>query len=211
MRISGSARHSTAQSIMCAIPEHLMRVMSTNPSFLQFLRRRAGQESARLGHPARPALPGAETLVHHPRTGGQRIAEALAPRHGQCALARGQGRCHAGLAGGGSRQFADRMRAPTSRMVFKATRSTRIRRPGSRRSIAQAQLTSRRRFSTGAGWRASRSARWRQRKRTWPRSGLRCAKRRRGRRQARSVKRRQARVTRPAAACRHDRGSVEIA
>ena len=39
-------------------PEHLVRVMSTNPSYLQSAVD-SGQEPARLGHPPRPALPGA--------------------------------------------------------------------------------------------------------------------------------------------------------
>ena len=91
-------------------PEHLMRVMSTNPSFLQSSVDGRGQEPARLGHPARAPLPGAEALVHHPRTGGQRIAEAPAPRHGQCALACGQGRRDAGLAGARSGSLADGVR-----------------------------------------------------------------------------------------------------
>ena len=41
------------------------------------LGRRRGQEPARLGHSARAPLPGAETLVRHPRTGRERIAERL--------------------------------------------------------------------------------------------------------------------------------------
>ena len=120
-------------------PEHLMRVMSTNPSFLQSSVDGAGQEPARLGHPARAPLPGAETLVRHPRTGGERIAEAPAPRHGQCALACGRGRRDAGLARA-SRRFPCRPSAcATSRKVSKARRSTPTRPPGSRRSIARAR------------------------------------------------------------------------
>ena len=49
-------------------PEHLMRVMSTNPELPAILGRRTGQEPARLGHPAGPALPCPEAVVHHPRT-----------------------------------------------------------------------------------------------------------------------------------------------
>ena len=93
-------------------PEHLMRVMSTNPSFLQSSVDGAGQEPARLGHPARPPLPGAETLVPDPRAGRERVAGAPAARHGQCALARGTGRRDAGLARARAGPFADRVRAP---------------------------------------------------------------------------------------------------
>ena len=50
-------------------PEHLVRVMSTNPSYLQIGRRRPGEELPRLGHPARPPLPRAEALVPDPRAG----------------------------------------------------------------------------------------------------------------------------------------------
>ena len=41
--------------------EHLIRVMSTNPSYLALVRGRAGEESARLGISAGKAIPRAET------------------------------------------------------------------------------------------------------------------------------------------------------
>ncbi len=44
-------------------PEHLVRVMSTNPSYLQSSADGTGQEPARLGHSAGPAIPCPEALV----------------------------------------------------------------------------------------------------------------------------------------------------
>ena len=66
---SGSARRSTARSYYVRDPEHLVRVMSTNPSYLQIVGRWPGQEPARLGHSARPALPRAEAVVPDSRAG----------------------------------------------------------------------------------------------------------------------------------------------
>ncbi len=43
-------------------PEHLVRVMSTNPAYLQSTRRRRGHDLPRLGHRARPALPRPEAV-----------------------------------------------------------------------------------------------------------------------------------------------------
>ena len=72
--------------------EHLVRVMSTNPSYLQISRRRAGEELPRLGHSARPPLSRAEALVPDSRAGRERPAGAAAPRHRQRAVAR-RARC----------------------------------------------------------------------------------------------------------------------
>ena len=58
------------------------------PELPAILGRRAGQEPARLGHSPGPPVPGAETLVPHPRAGRGRAAEAPAAGHGQRALAR---------------------------------------------------------------------------------------------------------------------------
>ena len=162
-------------------PEHLMRVMSTNPSFLQSSVDGAGQEPARLGHPARAPLPGAETLVHDPRTGRERAAEAPPARHRQRPMA--GGKVAARRAGGSSRRSTCRRSASaTSRRGARAAkRWTSTRPPGSRRSTAPARPISRPRSSTGAGWRAYRSARWRRRQPTWRPSGRRCGRRRKQR------------------------------
>ena len=53
-------------------PEHLVRVMSTNPSFLRSSVDCSGEESARLGTAARPPFPRPQAVVHDPRTGRRR-------------------------------------------------------------------------------------------------------------------------------------------
>ena len=69
-------------------PEHLVRVMSTNPSYLQSRGRRPREELPRLGHPARPPLSRAEAVVPDPRAGRRAAAGAAAPRPRQRAVAR---------------------------------------------------------------------------------------------------------------------------
>ena len=160
-------------------PEHLMRVMSTNPSFLQSSVDGRGQEPARLGHPARPPLPGAETLVHHPRTGGERIAEAPSARHGQRALACGQGRRDAGLAGGRAGSLADGVRAPRaggSQRRGAGRPHDRLGRGGQSLGRGLSDAGRPRRALDGA--RVDRRA-GDGRRRTSPRSGRRCGRRRR--------------------------------
>ena len=75
-------------------PEHLVRVMSTNPSYLQIGRGRPREELSRLGHSARPPLPRAEAVVPDPRAGRRRPAGAAAARPRQRAVAR-RARCAA--------------------------------------------------------------------------------------------------------------------
>ena len=52
-------------------PQHLVRVMSTNPSYLRTAHDARGEQLPRLGHPARPPLPRAQGLVP-PRRRGRR-------------------------------------------------------------------------------------------------------------------------------------------
>ncbi|CAA9281959.1 MAG: Aromatic-L-amino-acid decarboxylase, partial [uncultured Acetobacteraceae bacterium] len=76
------------------------------------LRGRAGEESPRLGHPARAAVPGAEAVVHDPRAGRRGAAGAAAARHAERALAGGAGGGGAGLARAGAGPVADRVPPP---------------------------------------------------------------------------------------------------
>ena len=63
-------------------PEHLVRVMSTNPSYLQSSADGRVNELSRLGHPARPPLPRAEALDPDPLRGRGRLAGPAPPRPG---------------------------------------------------------------------------------------------------------------------------------
>ena len=94
-------------------PDVLVRVMSTNPSYLQTSADQRGEELPRLGPAARPALPRAQALVPDSRTGRRRAAGAPAPRPRQRAVAR-QGRRARDAAAGAScaGSAADGLRAP---------------------------------------------------------------------------------------------------
>ena len=179
-------------------PEHLVRVMSTNPSFLQSSADGAGDEPPRLGHPARPPLPGAQTLDANPRTGRHRTAGAVSSRHDECAVARRRGRLDAGLARGRAGSVADGVR-PARARGSRASRSTRTRGRGS-----SAQSLGRRLCDAGRprwpldGPGVDRRA-GRRRKRTSPRSGRRCGRRRR---HLRRVPRGQRRLARPSSVLR---------
>ena len=59
-------------AVLRARPEHLVRVMSTNPSYLQTAADGRVKNLPRLGHPARPAVPRAEAVVPDPRAGRRR-------------------------------------------------------------------------------------------------------------------------------------------
>ena len=93
-------------------PEHLMRVMSTNPSFLQSSVDGQVKNLRDWGIPLGRRFRALKLWFIIREQGVERIAEAAAPRHGQCALARGQGRRDSGLAGGRAGSLADRVRAP---------------------------------------------------------------------------------------------------
>ena len=105
-------------------PEHLIRVMGTNPSYLRTRRRERGEDLSRLGHPARPPLPRAEALVPVARRGRRGAAGAAAARSRQRPLARRRSRAARRLAAC-SRPFRCRRSASaTSRRGSKARRST---------------------------------------------------------------------------------------
>ena len=118
-------------------PEHLMRVMSTNPSFLQSSVDGEVKNLRDWGIPLGPPVPGAETLVRDPRTGRGRFAEALAARHGQRPPSRRARRRGAGLARRRAGQPADGLRPPRAAEPdgwrWAAKRWTSTRPPGSRR------------------------------------------------------------------------------
>jgi len=129
-------------------PEHLVRVMSTNPSFLQSSVDDRVHNLRDWGHPARTALPCAKTLVPDPRAGDGWLGRAPAPRHRQRRLAGGWWR----------RCRCRRCACAMSRRVSMPTRSMRIPAHGGSGSTGPAPLISPRRRSTGAGWSGSRSA-----------------------------------------------------
>ncbi len=93
-------------------PEHLVRVMSTNPSYLQDGPGWRGQEFPRLAHPAWPALPRAQALVSAARCRcrGSPGAAPAGPR--ERALARRADRPGRGLGAGRARPVADRVLSP---------------------------------------------------------------------------------------------------
>ncbi len=122
-------------------------------------RRRRGDELSRLGRPAWPPLPGAETLVSFARRRRGGFAGAPSPRHGKRPLARRRG-CTARRAGGFWRLFRCRRSASaTSPRDSKARRSTATRSPGRRRLTALEKPMLRPRFWTVVGWCAFRWAR----------------------------------------------------
>ena len=93
-------------------PEHLMRVMSTNPSFLQSSVDGQVKNLRDWGIPLGRRFRALKLWFIIREQGVERTADAPAARHGQCALARGQGRRDAGLAGRRAGSVADRVRAP---------------------------------------------------------------------------------------------------
>ena len=160
-------------------PEHLMRVMSTNPSFLQSSVDGEVKNLRDWGIPLGRRFRALKLWFVDPRAGRERIAAAPAPRHGQRALAGGQGRRDAGLARGRAGSLADRLRAP---------RAGRPRRRGARRPHDRlgrgGQSLGRGLSDAGRARRALDGARVDRRagdgeRRTSPRSGRRCARRRR--------------------------------
>ena len=92
-------------------PEHLVRVMSTNPSYLQGRRRRPREELSRLGTAARTPLPRAEVVVPDSRAGRGAAAGALAPRHREREVARRRSCEDAGLERACAGAAADGVRA----------------------------------------------------------------------------------------------------
>ena len=62
-RTSGWASGFDFSAYYVRDPEHLIRVMSTNPSYLRTAQDGAGEELPRLAHPARAALPRAQAVV----------------------------------------------------------------------------------------------------------------------------------------------------
>ena len=86
-------------------PEHLVRVMSTNPELPANRRRRPGEELPRLGHPARPPLPRAQAVVPDPRAGRRGLQARLRPGGGG-----GRGGPRGGRARAGRRRWGGRSR-----------------------------------------------------------------------------------------------------
>ena len=124
----------------CAIPAHLVRVMSTNPSYLRTAADGEAKNLPRLGHSARPAFPRAQALVPDPRAGRRGLAGAPATRSRQCAVAQGTGRCDAAAGGGSHRCRCKPFACATSRRVSKAKRSTAYARAGAAASTLRAGL-----------------------------------------------------------------------
>ena len=121
-------------------------------------RRREGQEPARLGHPPRPPVPGAQAVVPHPRAGRLRSPGPPPPGHREREVAGGRGREGARTGACSPRFRCRRSASATSRPAWRARPSTGTPSPGPSASTARAPPTSPRRRSTGAGWCASASA-----------------------------------------------------
>ena len=93
-------------------PEHLMRVMSTNPSFLQSSVDGEVKNLRDWGIPLGRRFRALKLWFVIREQGVSGLQQAAAPRHGECALAGGQGRGDAGLAGARAGSPADGLRAP---------------------------------------------------------------------------------------------------
>ena len=93
-------------------PEHLMRVMSTNPSFLQSSVDGEVKNLRDWGIPLGRRFRALKLWFVIREQGVSGLQKRLQARHGQCAMARGKGRRDAGLAGARSGSLADRVRAP---------------------------------------------------------------------------------------------------
>ena len=87
--------------------QHLLRVMSTNPSFLQSSVDSQVRNLRDTGHPARPALPCAQALVPDPRAGGLRATGPAAARHRERQPPGRDNRRDAWLEGGGAGSSAN--------------------------------------------------------------------------------------------------------
>ena len=148
-------------------PQFLVRVMSTNPSYLQDRGRRPGEELPRLGHPARTAHARPQAVVRDPRAGRNAAAAASATRPRTGTLARGRGR-RALRDGNFSRRCDCRpWCCATNPPASPARRSTRTRWAGREQSMIPARRISRPRSSTVAGrcvchwaWRRRNSRMW---------------------------------------------------
>ncbi len=93
-------------------PEHLIRVMSTNPSYLQTEAGRPGEELPGLAHPARQALPLAQALVLSHGCGRGGPSGPPSPRPCQCPVAQGSGGRRRRLGAACARPLPDRMHPP---------------------------------------------------------------------------------------------------
>ena len=122
-------------------PEHLVRVMSTNPSYLAERGGRPRQEPARLGHPAGAPLPCAEAVVPDPRAGCRAAPAAPAARPRQRALARAAGAKPSRCGACWPRWRCRRSASGTSPPVLRAKRSIVIPRRGRSASTARARPT----------------------------------------------------------------------
>ncbi len=107
-------------------PEHLVRVMSTEPELPAHRPRRRGAQPARLGHPPGPPLPRAQAVVPAARARRGGAAGARAPRHRQRRVAGGPGRRGAGV--GTARAGAAPDRVPAARAAGDRRRRGRARR-----------------------------------------------------------------------------------
>ena len=90
--------------------EHLVRVMSTNPSYLRTAADGQVRNYARLGDRTGPALPCIEAVVLDSLRRCRGPADTTAARHRQCPVARGASEKHASLAGGCPGSASNRVR-----------------------------------------------------------------------------------------------------
>ena len=165
-------------------PEHLMRVMSTNPSFLQSSVDGQVKNLRDWGIPLGRRFRALKLWFIIREQGVSGLQRRLRRDMANARMAR-RAKSPQRPTGGWSRRSTCRPCAfATSRRRLtegagRRSAGSRTRPPGSRPSTAQARPISRRRSSTGAGWCGCPSAHCRPKRLTWPLSGPRCRRPRR--------------------------------
>ena len=159
-RTSGSARPSTARSTTCATPQHLVRVMSTNPSYLQTAADGRVKNYRDWGIPLGRRFRALKLWFLIREQGVARPAGAAAARPRRTpAGSTAQVAATPRLAGAGAGAAADACACATSRRADRrGARPAHARRGVDRLNRSGRRLPHAGACSTAAGWCASRSA-----------------------------------------------------